>query len=182
MTNRLTFKEQAEYVAGKAAKRNRILRSLSGRKWGQKTRALRTLHVSYTQAAIDHGIGAWGTMAAPSTLDIVGKKERVAARIITGCTSDTPKDALMAEAGLLPSDLRAELQASLQHERSTRLPDDVPSNFVSNNPHVELRLKRKACKGGAPNNKLLPPRETAWKNLMVSGIWQAPKEKNNTHN
>ena len=83
----------------------------------------------------------------------------------------------MAEAGLIPPDLRAELQASLQHERSTRLPDDVPSNSVSNNPDVELRLKRKACKGGAPNDKLLPPRETAWKNLMVSGIWHAPNEK-----
>ncbi len=126
----LTFKTHAEYAAGKAGKRNRILRSLSGRKWGQKGKSLRTVHCTYTQAATDHGIGAWGTMAAPSTLDIVGKKEREAARIITGCTSDTPKDALVREAGLLPTDLRAPLQATLQHERSTRLPEDVPANIT----------------------------------------------------
>ncbi len=43
-------------------------------------------------------------MAAPSTFDIVGKKDKMAARIITGCISDTPKDALIAEAGLTPPD------------------------------------------------------------------------------
>ena len=83
----------------------------------------------------------------------------------------------MTEAGLIPPDHRAQLQASLQHERSTRLPDGIPSKTVSNDPHVELRLKRKADKGGAPNDKLLPPREVAWSNLMVSGIWNAPKEE-----
>ena len=116
-------------------------------------------------------------MAVTSTIDIVGKKERMAARIITGCTKDTPKDALMTETGLLPPEHRAQLQGSLQHERSTRLPDSIPSKTVSNDPNVELRLKRKASKGGAPNDKLLPPREVAWNNLMVSGIWNAPKEE-----
>ena len=144
---------------------------------GQKTRALRTLPCTYTQAAIDHGIGALGTMAVTSTIDIVGKKERMAARIITGCTRDTPKDALMTETGLLPPEHRAQLQGSLQHERSTRLPDSIPSKTVSNDPNVELRLKKKASKRGAPNDKLLPPIEVAWKNLMVSGIWNAPKEE-----
>ncbi len=52
-------------------------------------------------------------MAAPSTVEIVARKEREAARTITGCTRDTPKDALMAEADLIPTKYRAELQASL---------------------------------------------------------------------
>ena len=32
----LIFRQQAEYMAGKAAKRNSVLRSLSGRKWDRR--------------------------------------------------------------------------------------------------------------------------------------------------
>ena len=92
-------------------------------------------------------------MAAPSTLEIVGKKECMAARIITGCTSDTPKDALMCEAGLTPANIRCKVQATLQHERSSILPEDVPSHKTAKD-YAPLRLKRHASKGGAPNNKL----------------------------
>ena len=70
----LAFKKHAEFIAEKAAKRNKVLRALSGRTWGQKSQSLKAVHRGYTQAAIDHGIGAWGVMAAPSTLDIVAKK------------------------------------------------------------------------------------------------------------
>ena len=47
---------------------------------------------------------------------------------------------------------------------------------MANNPHVELRLSRSAKSGGTHNNKLLPPRELAWRNLMVSGLWDSPRE------
>ena len=171
----LTFKKHAEYIATKAGKRNKILRALSGRKWGQKTKSLKTLHQGYTQAAIDHGIGAWGIMASQSTLEMVSKKEREAARVITGCTRDTPKTALMREAGLTPTRSRAEIQATLQHERSTRLPPDIPSRQIEES-YAPLRLKRAADRGGAPNDKLLPPRETAWKTLCQAQLESIPKE------
>ena len=154
----LTFKAHASHIAGKASKRNKILRALSARKWGQKTKTLKALHQGYTQAAIDHGIGAWGIMASQSTLETVSKKEREAARIITGCTRDTPKTALMREAGLTPTRSRAEIQATLQHERSTRLPPETPSRQTEES-YAPLRLKRAADRGGAPNDKLLPEKQ-----------------------
>ena len=171
----LTFKAHASHIAGKASKRNKILRALSARKWGQKTKTLKALHQGYTQAAIDHGIGAWGIMASQSTLETVSKKEREAARIITGCTRDTPKTALMREAGLTPTRSRAEIQATLQHERSTRLPPETPSRQTEES-YAPLRLKRAADRGGAPNDKLLPPRETAWKTLCQANLECIPKE------
>ncbi len=47
---------------------------------------------------------------------------------------------------------------------------------MADNPHVELRLSRSAKSGGTHNNKLLPPREIAWRNLMVSNLWNTPRE------
>ena len=40
----LTFKQQAEYTAKKAAECNKVLRTLSARTWGQRSRTLRTVH------------------------------------------------------------------------------------------------------------------------------------------
>ena len=171
----LNFKAQAEATATKAGKRNRILKSLSGRSWGQKSRHLRNLHCAYTQAAIDHGIGAWGPMAAPSNIDKVAKKEREAARTITGCVRDTTKDTLICEAGLQPITTRITLQATLQHERSTRLPPEVPAHKTATE-YVPLRLKKRGAPDPIMKDKLLPPRETAWKTLCKAKIECTPKE------
>ena len=171
----LTFKRHAEYVAEKVTKRNKILRSLSGRKWGQSSKQLRNVHCTYTQSAIDHGLGAWGTMAAPSNLDIVGKKERAAARIITGCLNDTPINPLMCEAGLQPIEVRSKLQATLQHEKTTRLPKDTPSHITATNT-APMRLKTRSKKNTMLGDKLLPPRETAWYTLCKAKLECTPKE------
>ena len=116
-------------MAKKAGKRNKILRALAGRDWGQSSKNLRNLHCAYTQAAIDYGIGAWGPMAAPSNIEKVAVKEREAARVITGCVRDTPKESLIREAGLQPIKNRVALQATLDYERVTRLPSDVPAHI-----------------------------------------------------
>ena len=84
----------------------------------------------------------------PSTVEIIARKEKEAAR-----TRDTPKDVLMAEADLIAIKYRAEIKASLQHKRTTCLPDKVPSKNVANNRDVKLRLSRRAKSGGNHNNK-----------------------------
>ena len=172
----LTFKAHAEYVVGKSGKRNRILRCLSGRTWGQKSDQLRSLHITYTQSAMDYGLGSWGPMLATSNMEKVAVKEREAARIITGCTRDTPKEALMCEAGLTPVSYRSSLQATLQYERNMRLPDDIPAKIVSRQ-YVKPRLKKRSKKDEIAGDKLLPPRETAQMTLARAKLDCIPKEK-----
>ena len=171
----LNFTAHAKYLAKKTGKRNQVLRSLCGRSWGKTPRNLRNVHLAYTQTAIDYGIGVWGTLAAKSTVELVSTKERAAARIITGCLKDTPKEALILEAGLIPTVTRSVLQATLQHERSTRLPKDIPAHQTATE-YVPLRLKRKNEAGGY-QGKLLPPRETAEKTLCSADVECIPKER-----
>ena len=171
----LNFTAHAKYLAKKTGKRNQVLRSLCGRSWGKTPRNLRNVHLAYTQTAIDYGIGVWGTLAAKSTVELVSTKERAAARIITGCLKDTPKEALTLEAGLIPTATRSVLQATLQHERSTRLPKDIPAHQTATE-YVPLRLKRKNEAGGY-QGKLLPPRETAEKTLCSADVECIPKER-----
>ena len=171
----LNFKAHSEYIAKKTGSRNKILRSLSGRNWGQKTSQLRNLHLTYTQAAIDYGLSSWGPMTARTNMEKVAVKEREAARIITGCTRDTPKQALMCEAGLTPIEYRSSLQATLQYEKNMRLPDDIPAKITARS-EAPLRLKKRTKKDEMFSDKLLPPRETAWLTLCKSQLECIPRE------
>ena len=176
----LNFREHAENTSTKVAKRNKILRALSGRSWGQKSNQLKNLHQTYTQSAVDYGLAAWGPMTAPSNIEKVARKEREAARIITGCVRDTPVDSLTREAGLTPLSSRVRLQATLQHERNTRLPSDVPA-YKTAVHSVPLRLKKRGPEDPITKDKLMPPRELAWKTLCQSGLECHQKEKTTIH-
>ena len=108
-----------------------------------------------------------------STLDIVGRKDREAARIITGCVMETRKEVVMIEAGLIPIVHRVKLASTLQHEMSTRLPREIPAHQTSVD-YVPLRLVRR---GTDRKEKIMSPRETAWKSLCNTDLEGIPKEE-----
>jgi len=172
LDQQLLFKKQADEMAAKMEKRNRILRSLAGRTWGQKKDTLRQLYISYNLAAADYNLAAWGPAAPPSTLDILEKKQNVAARIITGCAPDTPIIPLLAEAGLMKIKDRVAIQSTLQHERTVRLPGDIPSKITAERTNVKLKF----AEFKKPEKNMLPPREMATSLLIKMGLDKIQRE------
>ena len=173
----LTFKVHTEEKAKKMGKRNNILRALAGRDWGQKSTELRKVHVTFTQPAGEYAIGAWGPFVAKSHMDKLEAKQNQAARIITGCCSDTKSEHLLAEAGLMPIEFRAEQEAVLLHERNKRLPAEVPARQTADNTVLKHHLK----KTGADGKIIKPPREKAKSILAEMQLVDIERDEAMTH-
>ena len=163
-------------MASKMGKRNNILRSLSGRSWGQKKETLRQLYMSYTLAAADYNLAAWGPAAPPSTLEILEKKQNIAARIITGCAPDTPIVPLLAEAGLMKIQDRVAIQTVIQHEKTIRLPDNIPSKYTATRTEVKIKF----AEFKKPEKKMCPPpQRDSYQPPDTDGTREDPKRGSN---
>lgn len=155
-------------------KRNNVLRRLTGRAWGQKASALRSLYIGYTQSAAEYNLCAWGPLAPPSTLDIIQRKQNAAARIITGGTRDSPILPLLTEAGLIPVEKKVKYHATLHHERVMRLSTDNPARATASDNSIKVRYQRKG-------KKITPPRETANEVLLAMGLGTCVREEKPHH-
>ena len=138
----LTFACHTDEKSRKMKERNRILRSLAGRSWGQDSNNMRKVHLTYNQPVGEYAIGAWGSFVSKSNLDEIEVQQKEAARIITGCCKDTNVEHLLCEAGLMPFSILGDQQAALMYERNMRLPDDVPAKITAKASVEKHRLKK----------------------------------------
>ena len=126
-----------------------------------------------TTAAADYNLAAWGPAAPPSTLEILEKKQNIAARIITGCAPDTPIGPLLAEAGLMKIQDRVAIQTVIQHEKTIRLPDNIPSKSTATRTDVKIKF----AEFKKPEKKMCPPRETVTSLLIKMGLEKILREE-----
>ena len=84
------------------------LRKLTGRLWGLEEPQLRTIANGYVRGAMEFAAAAWLPAASETHVELLEREMRAAARVITGCPVSTPKDPLLAEAGLVPVRVRRE--------------------------------------------------------------------------
>ena len=162
----LTFSCHTEEQSKKMKKRNSILRALAGRDWGQDSSSMRSVHVTYTQPVGQYAIGAWGPFTSKSNMNKLEVRQREAARIITGCCSDTKNEHLLCEAGLMPMTMMGEQETAIMHEINMRLPPDVPARIAAEATVKKYRLKKK----GADGHVIKPPRERANQILCDMGM------------
>jgi ribonuclease HI len=142
----LNFARQCTEVAKRMQVRNNILRSLSGRAWGTQCGALRTLYMSYCQSLATYCASSWLSMTCESNREKLEVQHRRGARTITGCTSTSPNNAVLREAGLLPLSCKATESATLLREKLLRLPKTLPSHKVAAR-HQSTRIKAHGCNG-----------------------------------
>ena len=107
------------------------LRKLSGRSWGLSERHLKTVAQGYVRGAMEHAAAAWLPATSASHAEILEREMRMAARIITGCPLSTPREALMAEAGLDPMATRGQALAARLLAKALALPEGDPLQTVA---------------------------------------------------
>ena len=78
--------------------------------------------------------------APPFTLEILEKKQNIVAHIITGCAPDTPIVPLLAEACLMKIQDRVAIQNVIQHEKTIRLLDNIPSKSTATRTEVKIKF------------------------------------------
>ena len=173
----LTFACHTDEKSRKMKDRNRILRSLVGRSWGQDSNTMRRVHLTYNQPVGEYAIGSWGTFASKSNLEKLEVQQRDAARIITGCCKDTKVEHLLCEAGLMPFSILSDQQTAMMYERNIRLPDNVPAKITAKAEVVKRRLK----KTGADGEIIKPPREKALQILKDMEMENVLRDHSLTH-
>ena len=96
----LHFKDHCDSLRRKVRPRTAQLRRMTGRTWGLREAQLRTVANGYVRGALEYAAGAWLPAASPSHVQLVERELLAAARVVTGCPRSTPRDPLLAEAGI----------------------------------------------------------------------------------
>ena len=162
LDSQLGFGAHAKKVQANIARRTNLLRRLKGKKWGCRPKLLLHAHSAYIQPVARYGASSWAVMASKSVVDNVQASLNVGLRVATGCSSDTNRQVLLAEAGAIPLDIQAKAAAALLYEKALRLPSDVPIHQVALQT-VERRIryggggKKAAVRQGPPDPPAVAP-------------------------
>jgi hypothetical protein len=124
---KLTFKAHTANFKNRMQSRNNIMKALSGRDWGLQKEDLRVLFKVCIGAVATYCAPAYLANAASTYRNQLQIAQNAGARVITGCTKDTPTDLLNNEAGLLPIDQYMALATACALDRALRLPEDNPT-------------------------------------------------------
>ncbi|KAF0298220.1 RNA-directed DNA polymerase from mobile element jockey [Amphibalanus amphitrite] len=107
----LHFGEHCSRLRRKVKPRVAQLRKLTARSWGLQEPQLRTVANGYVRGALEYAAAAWLPAASESHVELLEREMRATARVVTGCPISTPRDPLMAEAGMVPVRARREALA-----------------------------------------------------------------------
>ena len=88
------------------------LRKLTGRSWCLQEPQLRAIANGYIRGALEYAAAAWLPAASESHVELLEREMRATARVVTGCPVSTPRDPLLAEAGMVPVRARREVLAA----------------------------------------------------------------------
>ncbi|KAF0297157.1 putative RNA-directed DNA polymerase from transposon BS [Amphibalanus amphitrite] len=112
LDRQLHMGEHCARVRKKTKPRIAQLRKMTGRSWGLREPQLRVVANGYIRGALEYAAAAWLPAASESHVELLEIEMRAAARVITGCPVSTPRDPLLAEAGLVPVRARRDLLAA----------------------------------------------------------------------
>ncbi|KAF0304474.1 RNA-directed DNA polymerase from mobile element jockey [Amphibalanus amphitrite] len=107
----LHFGEHCSRLRRKVKPRVAQLRKLTARSWGLQEPQLRTVANGHVRGALEYAAAAWLPAASESHVELLEREMRATARVVTGCPISTPRDPLMAEAGMVPVRARREALA-----------------------------------------------------------------------
>jgi ribonuclease HI len=139
----LSFRPQAELVAGKLAGVRRLLSALAGKDWGWDTQSLRRVYQSLGLSAARYCSPGWAPWLARSNLEVLERAQNRCLRAITGLHATAPVDALRREGGFCSIGTAFRKDSAVAMEKSLRLPQTNPRSQIATK-QVRHRTKRPA--------------------------------------
>ena len=138
----LGFFGQVERVVKRAKKSVGILRRLAGKDWGWGKAALRQTYVSLVRSVLLYGTAAWGPWLSNTAWRKIEGVQLEAARVVSGVLRSSPREAVLAEAGIPEVRRVAEGFWAAQLEKCLRTDEGDPRREWGCRK-VRKRLKRK---------------------------------------
>ena len=161
----LRFKKQVEQTVTKCRKRNRVLKCMSTKSWGNSLERQRMIYLVFCRTALEYNAPAWHPWISESKLLSLQRAQNDALRAVVGLTATCPTDFLYLEEGVEPLRLRLEKRSLLLREKYKRQkPSDPRRQMLEEEKTVRLKTRlgwRHLVKGTQPMNykveELKPP-------------------------
>ena len=139
----LSFAGHVKYVTDKARSRNRMLASLSTKKWGWKKKSMKRVFTTMQRSVMDYAAAAWQPWLSNTQFQKLETAQNSALRIISGQYNSTPVEALRLETGINSYATTSKRHTANAYEKARRLEKNHPRYEALNNTAGPHRTKRK---------------------------------------
>ena len=122
----LRFKQHVETVVANCRKRNKVLKCMATKNWGNALESQRTIYVQYVRPALEYNSPSWEPWISKTRANSLQRVQNDALRSIVGLAATCPRDFLHLEANIQPLKLRFKKNSILLRERYRRLKSKDP--------------------------------------------------------
>ena len=117
----LRFKTHVNRVIAKGKKRNKVMRCLAGKDWGQRMETQRTLYITYVRSALEYANASWYPWIGKRRRKRLEAVQNESLRIMTRMSKTTPLDFLRCETNIEPLEERMKKNSMITYEKYSRL-------------------------------------------------------------
>ena len=136
----LRFGSHVEKIITRCRKRNRVLKCMATKNWGNSLETQRTIYLQYVRPALEYISPSWSPWISESRENSLQRVQNDALRAIAGLTATCPVDFLHLETNIEPLKLRFKKNCVLLRERYRRLKSSDPRRRMLEK-QTTLRLK-----------------------------------------
>ena len=141
LDSQLSFIPHANNVAKRVSARCRMLASLAGKDWGWRAVNLHRVFGATMSSLINYCSPAWQPWLSPSGTAILQRVQNKALRIITGCLSTTPVEALHRETDVPLLSTQNARSSAIAMERSLRLHPSRPRRQLAEGTTIHRKAR-----------------------------------------
>ena len=148
----LRFREHVKSRVEMGRKRNRVLKCMSGKSWGNTREVQRNIYMQFVRAALEYASPSWNSWISASLLQSLQRVQNDALRAVVGAAATTPTDFLYLEADIEPLKERLEKKDKLVREKYMRLPkEDDRRMMMEEEKGVRLKTRQGWRESTKPN-------------------------------
>ena len=140
LDNGLYFGAHTEKMAVKCRKRNRVIKALAWKEWGNQLETQRTLYIQWIRSCLEYASSSWSPWISNTNTLKLERIQREALRGMTGLAKTCQSDFLHLEAGVEPLPARFEKMDEILYDKYLRLPPD-DARFQLTQRSIPPRLK-----------------------------------------
>ena len=122
----LRFKKHVETVVANCRKRNRVLKCMATKNWGNSLESQRTIYLQYVRLALEYNSPSWVPWISNTRANSLQRVQNDALRSIVGLAATCPRDFLHLETNIEPLKLRFKKNSILLREKYRRLRSKDP--------------------------------------------------------
>ena len=140
----LSFAKHVKVVTEKVKSRNRMLASLTSKKWGWKKKSMKKVYTTMQRSVMDYAAASWQPWLSKSQFGKLEKAQNSSLRIMSGQYASTPLEALRLETGIESYETTSKRLTAKAYEKARRLEETHPRHEALNNNAAPHRSKRRS--------------------------------------